>query len=140
MQVKDIMSTKVEFITPTTSAKDAAHLMHETHVGVLPVIDDGKIVGIVTDRDICCKVIATGHSAGRTQVDEIMTKDVALCFDDLNIGDATNIMIENHVRRLTVVNHHYEMVGLLSVDDLARNSHDMASSVLEASVQLHSLK
>ena len=66
-----------------------------------------------------------------------MSKDVTTCFDDQNISDATKLMIENHVRRIAVINHENIMVGLLSVDDLARNSHDMASSVLEASTQLH---
>ena len=129
MQVKDLMSTIVEFTTPTTSAKEAAHQMHEVHVGVLPVLDEKKVVGMVTDRDICCKVIATGHSAGRTPVAEVMTSDVATCFDSQNIDDATNIMIEHHVRRLAVVNQGNELVGIISVDDVARNSHDMAGSV-----------
>ena len=135
MNVKDLMSTNVAHTTSETGAKEAAHQMHELHVGVLPVLDDGKLVGMVTDRDICCKVIATGHSAGRTQVSEIMSTDVATCFDDQNIGDATDIMIKNHVRRLAVVNHDNTVVGLLSIDDLAKNSHDMAGSVLEATMQ-----
>ena len=137
MKVNELMSTNVEFTTPTTSVKEAAHQMHERHVGVLPVIDNDKVVGMITDRDICCKVVATGHSAGRTPVDEVMSSDVTTCFDDENIGDATNVMIEKHVRRLAVVDRNNALVGLLSIDDLARNSHDMASSVLEASVQLH---
>jgi len=137
MKVKDLMSTVVEFATPTTSAKDAAHQMHETHVGALPVVDDEKVVGMITDRDICCKVIATGHSAGRTPLDEIMSKDVATCFEDDDIGEATSLMVDKHVRRLVVVNHDNKLVGLLSIDDLARGSHDMASSILEASAQLH---
>ena len=137
MKVKDLMSTVVEFATPTTSAKDAAHQMHEKHVGALPVVDDEKVVGMITDRDICCKVIATGHSAGRTQLDEIMSKDVATCFEDADIGEATSLMVDKHVRRLVVVNHDNKLVGLLSIEDLARGSHDMASSILEASAQLH---
>ena len=137
MQVKDLMSAVVEFTTPTTSVKEAAHQMHETHVGVLPVLDDDKVIGMITDRDICCKVIATGHSAGRTPVTEVMTADVATCFNDQNIGDATNIMIERHVRRLAVVNKSNHLVGILSIDDIARGSHDLASSVLEAATQLH---
>ena len=137
MKVKDLMSTQVEYTTPETSVKEAAHMMHELHVGALPVMEDGQLLGMITDRDICCKVIATGHSAGRTKVEEVMTKNVTTCFDDQNIGDATNIMIENHVRRIAVLDHENTMVGLLSVDDLARNSHDMASSVLEASTQRH---
>lgn len=137
MKVKDLMSTEVEYTTPTATTKEAAHMMHELHVGILPVIENDQLVGIITDRDICCKVTATGRGAGFTKVEEVMTKDVTTCFDDQDIGDATKIMIENHVRRLAVVNHYEAMVGLLSVDDLARKSHDMASSVLEASTQLH---
>jgi CBS domain-containing protein len=137
MNVKDLMSTKIEHTTPDTGAKEAAHLMHETHVGVLPVLDDDKLVGMITDRDICCKVVATGHSAGRTKVSEIMSMEVATCFDDQNIGEATEIMIKNHVHRLAVVNRDNTVVGVLSVDDLAKNSHDMAGSVLEASMQAH---
>ncbi len=137
MKVKELMSTNVEYTTPETTTKEAAHIMHEHHIGVLPVMENDQLVGIITDRDICCKVIATGRGAGWTKVEEIMSKDISTCFDDQNIGDATNIMINKHIRRLAVVNHDNNMVGLLSVDDLARNSHDMASSVLEASTQLH---
>ena len=137
MQVKEIMTRIVEFASPTTSAKEAAHQMHETHVGVLPVLDEDKVVGMITDRDICCKVVATGHSAGRTPVSEIMSTEVATCFDDQEISEATDIMIDKHVRRLAVVNKANHLVGILSVDDVARDSHDMASSVLESAAQLH---
>ena len=137
MKVKELMTKKVECTTPTTTVKEAAHMMYDLHVGVLPVMEGDQLVGIITDRDICCKVVATGRAAGWSKVEEVMTKDVATCFDDQNTGDATNIMIENHVRRLAVINHENTIVGLLSVDDLARNSHDMASSVLEASTQMH---
>lgn len=137
MNVKDLMTANVEHTTPDTGTKEAAHQMHESHVGVLPVLDDDKLVGMVTDRDICCKVVATGHSAGRTKVSEIMSAEVATCFDDQNIGDATDIMVKKHVRRLAVLNRDNAIVGILSVDDLAKNSHDMAGSVLEATIQAH---
>ena len=136
MKVKDLMSTQVKHTTPTTTTKEAAHLMHELHVGALPVLEDDQVVGMITDRDICCKVVATGHSAGFTKVEEVMAKNITTCLDDQNIGDAAKLMIDNHVRRIVVLNNANTMVGLLSVDDLARNSHDMASSVLEASTQL----
>ena len=136
MKVKELMSTQVEYIAPTATTKEAAHMMHDLHLGVLPVIDNGQLVGIITDRDICCKVIATGHSAGFTKVEEVMSKNVSTCLDNENVGDATKLMIEKHIRRLAVINNENAVVGLLSVDDLARNSHDMAGSVLEASTQL----
>ncbi len=136
MKVRELMSTQVESIASTATTKEAAHMMHDLHLGVLPVIDNGQLVGIITDRDICCKVVATGHSAGFTKVEEVMSKNVSTCLDDENVGDATKLMIEKHIRRLAVVNNENAVVGLLSVDDLARNSHDMAGSILEASTQL----
>ena len=137
MKVNELMSSKVEFTTPLSSTKEAARQMHDFHIGALPVIDDGELVGIITDRDICCKVTATGRDAGWTKVEEVMVKDVTTCFDDQNVGDAANIMIDSHIRRLAVLDHDNSMVGFLSVDDLARSSHDLASSVLEASTQAH---
>lgn len=137
MKVNELMSSKVEFTKLTDNTKDAARIMHDTHVGALPVMDGDKLVGIITDRDICCKVTATGRDAGWTKVEEVMTKTVTTCFDDQNVGDAANIMIENHIRRLAVMNHDNAMVGFLSVDDLARSSHELASTVLESSTQAH---
>lgn len=137
MKVSELMSSKVEFTTPTSSTKVAARQMHDQHVGALPVMSDQKLVGIVTDRDICCKVTATGRDACWTKVEEIMVKDVITCFDDLSDSDAANIMIDHRIRRLAVLNHENSMVGFLSVDDLARSSHELASSVLEASTPVH---
>lgn len=137
MKVNTLMSSKVEFITPESSTKEAAHMMHDLHIGVLPVMDDDTLVGIITDRDICCKVTATGRDAGWTKVDEVMTKNVATCFDDQEIDQAANIMIDNHIRRLAVTNHDNVVVGILSVDDLARASHEIATKVVEASTQVH---
>lgn len=137
MKVNEIMSSNVEFTTPTSTTKEAARQMHDTHVGALPVVDNGQLVGIITDRDICCKVTATGRDAGWTKVEEVMIKTVTTCSDDANIDSAANIMIDNHIRRLAVVNSENSMVGLLSVDDLAHTSHELASTVLEASTQLH---
>lgn len=137
MKVNELMSSKVEFTTPTSTTKEAARQMHDTHVGALPVVDNGKLVGIITDRDICCKVTATGRDAGWTKVEEVMVKNVTTCSDDMSISDAANIMIAHHIRRLAVMNKDNSMVGLLSVDDLARSSHELASTVLEASTQAH---
>ena len=131
------MSSNVEFTTPTSTTKEAARQMHDQHVGALPVIIDKRLVGIITDRDICCKVTATGRDAGWTKVEEVMVKDVVTCFDDQSARDAADIMIDNHIRRLAVMTHDNYMVGFLSVDDLARSSHDLASAVLEASRTVH---
>ena len=137
MKVSELMSFEVESTTPTSTTKEAARQMHDQHVGALPVVADGQLVGIITDRDICCKVTATGRDAGWTKVEEVMVKNVVTCFDDFSADDAADIMIDNHIRRLVVLNHDNSLVGFLSVDDLARSSHQLASSVLEASNTVH---
>ncbi|KON32320.1 hypothetical protein AC478_00630 [miscellaneous Crenarchaeota group-1 archaeon SG8-32-3] len=137
MKTQDIMTSHVETITPTESTKDAAVKMRNLHIGALLVVDAGQLVGIITDRDICCKVIATGRDAVMTQVKEVMITDVTTCFDDQDITDAAKIMAERHVRRVPILHHDNSLAGLLSIDDLARTSHDLAGTVLEANRPIH---
>ncbi|MDH5485608.1 MAG: CBS domain-containing protein [Gammaproteobacteria bacterium] len=132
MNVKELMNTKVESTTPGATIKEAARQMHDIHVGCLTVMDGNKLVGILTDRDICCKVTATGREAGWTKVDEVMSKQVITCFDDQSIEDAANIMMQQHIRRLAVVDHANNIAGFLSVDDVAHASHELASGVLQS--------
>lgn len=132
MYVNELMNSKVASTTPNATTKEAARQMHDIHVGCLTVMENDELVGIVTDRDICCKVTATGRVAGFTKVDEIMSKKVITCFDDQDIDEAADIMIKQHVRRLAVTDHNDNITGFLSVDDLARASHDLASCVLES--------
>lgn len=137
MKTQDIMTAHVETISPSKSTKDAAVKMRNSHIGALLVVDGGQLVGVITDRDICCKVIATGRDAVMTQVQEVMANDLATCFDDHDVADAAKIMSDRHVRRLPVVRHDNSLAGLLSLDDLARSSHELAGTVLEAASPLH---
>ena len=137
MKVNEIMNTTVQSTTPLSSTKEAARQMHDIHVGCLTVLEGDQLVGILTDRDICCKVTATGRDAGFTKVHEIMSTDVATCYADQEIEEAAEIMMNNHVRRLAVIDHDYKINGFLSVDDLAKASHQLASNVLESSITYH---
>ena len=137
MKTQDIMTSKVETITSSESIKEAAVRMRNLHIGALLVVDEGNLLGIITDRDICCKVIATGRDAVRTQIKEIMEKDISTCFDDQDITDAAQIMVDRHVRRLPVIHHDRSLAGLLSIDDLARTSHDLAGRVLVSATPFH---
>ncbi len=137
MKIYEIMSSKVISTTPDETTKEAARKMHDLHVGSLPVIDDGKLVGIITDRDICCRVVATGRDAVMTKVSEAMGTTVVTCFDDQDITEAADIMAENHIRRLAVLTRKHAVAGFVSVDDLARGSHELASTVLEAATPAH---
>ena len=96
------------------------------------VPENGELLGMVTDRDICCRAVANGRDTARMKVREIMSKDVTTCFSDQDIAVAAHLMEGKHIRRLAVLNRDRKTVGFLSVDDLACYSHDLAGEVLEA--------
>ena len=88
MKVQEVMTSKVETISSTDNTKEAARIMHDMHIGSLPVVDDNQLVGIITDRDICVRVTATGRDAVMTKVKEVMGKGVETCREDQDIeGD-----------------------------------------------------
>lgn len=138
MKIQDIMCTNVETISPDASTKEAARIMHDMHIGSLPVVNkNNELQGIITDRDICCKVVATDRAAGWTKVYEVMHKDVTTCFDDQDINEAAELMANQHIRRLAILTRNNSISGLLSIDDLAHTSHELAGTVLEASTPAH---
>jgi CBS domain-containing protein len=131
MLVKEVMSTHLETIAPTTTVQECAKKMADLGVGALPVWQNGQPVGVVTDRDICCRAVGAGKDPAKTPVRAIMTAVVTCCFDDQDCNEAARIMKDKGVRRLPVVDRKQAMVGILSVDDLARCSHGLAGEVLE---------
>ncbi len=138
MLVKDIMTSKVESIGPDLSLRDVAVKMRDLKIGSLPVWKNGELLGMITDRDICCRAVAEGRDPTETRVRDVMSKNPAYCFDDQDVADAAHVMEQKHVRRLAVLDRSKAMVGFLSVDDLARSSHELAGGVLEtASAAYH---
>ena len=137
MQIQELMTSNVHSVSPETSIKVAATKMRDLDVGSLAVIENGQLCGIVTDRDICCQCVAEDLDAFETEVAEIMSHDVTSCFSDQDITDAAEIMEEMQIRRLAVLNHDDSIAGVLTVDDLARGSHNLAGEVLEATTSMH---
>lgn len=131
MRIEEIMTALIETVNPEATLREAARKMCDLHIGSLAVADGRELIGMLTDRDICCRAVAEGRDPTATKVREIMTADVAYCFDDEDITDAAQLMEHKHIRRLAVLNRRKQMVGFLSVDDLARYSHDLAGEVLE---------
>ncbi|MCW8855367.1 MAG: CBS domain-containing protein [Gammaproteobacteria bacterium] len=137
MKVRDIMTTKVESIEPTAVLRKAARKMSELNIGSMAVVDDdGKLLGIITDRDISVYAIAMGRNPQDTEVQKVMTRDVATCLADQDISDAATIMQQQHIRRLAVMDNNL-LSGFLSVDDLAKASSDLAGAVLVAATPIH---
>jgi CBS domain-containing protein len=118
-QVSQVMTRGVRTMAPTDTIVQAAQAMEELDVGVLPVCDGDRLLGMLTDRDIVLRGVAHGVAADRTIVTELMTPGVCWCYDDASIEDAMDQMREAQIRRLAVVNHDKHLVGMLSLGDLA---------------------
>jgi len=131
MLVKEIMTRKLESISPTATLREAARKMRDLNLGSLPVAENGKLIGIITDRDICCRGVADGFDPVLTVVREIMSRDLSFCFSDDSVTDAVRQMEGLHIRRLAVLNRDKTVAGFLSVDDLAHYSRQLAGEVLD---------
>jgi CBS domain-containing protein len=118
MQVSEVMTAQVTTATPRTTIMDVARTMAEVESGAVPIVDDGKVVGLVTDRDIVLRVVAEGRSL-ETPVAEVMTEGVETCREDDNVADATGKMSSKQIRRLVVLSENGKLAGILSLGDVA---------------------
>lgn len=118
MKVRDAMTRDVRLIRPEQTIRDAAHLMAELDIGCLPVEDNDRMIGMITDRDIAVRGIAEDRGP-QTLVRDVMSQDVKYCYEDQSIDEITQNMADLRVRRLPVVNRQKRLVGILSLGDLA---------------------
>ena len=119
--VRDVMTRNPKTVHPDTPAREAARLMREEDTGVMPVVEDGRVIGIVTDRDLAMRIIAEGKDTN-TQVRHVMSGDVHVCTSDDKLVDAVRIMGEENVRRLPVVDRDDRLKGVISMTDIAREA------------------
>jgi len=133
MRVSEVMTRDVECTSPNATVQDAASKMKILNVGPLPVKDKNKLVGIVTDRDISIRATAEGKSPTDVHVRDIMTRKVIHCYEDALVEEAARMMQDEQIRRLVVINHNKQLVGIVSLGDLARKTGDeqMAGYTLE---------
>ena len=119
MKVNEVMTPDVKAIWLTESLMDAAKLMWENDCGVLPVIKDGrKVIGMITDRDICMAVAMRDTNPSRVSVEEVMSGQVYAVDPEDNVSQALQTMQDHKIRRLPVLNHEGELVGMLSMNDV----------------------
>ena len=129
MKVKECMSLDICFCKPSDKVIVAAKKMNENHVGSIPVCDENKnVVGIITDRDITLRCVATGKDANMTPTSEIMTTSVCCCKSDTDIQDATKLMSDMQIRRIPVLEKD-KLVGMLTIGDLANDRSVSAKEV-----------
>src|SRR5262245_23556338 len=121
MKIREAMTQKVRIASPDQSIADAARMMAECDAGALPVGEDDRLVGVITDRDIAVRAVALGRSP-ETPVREVMSKEVLYCFEDEDVEHVARNMSDLKVRRLPVLNRKKRLVGIVSIGDLSQTT------------------
>ncbi len=121
MKVKEVMSTNPACCMPDDSAQHAAKMMCERNVGSIPVIDrqSQTLVGMITDRDLCCSIVAQGLDAKTTPIEQFVTHNPVTCRDGENLEKCERLMQEHQVRRIPVVDGENHVIGIVAQADLA---------------------
>ena len=127
MKISDLMTTEIETDTPQQTAKEAASFMLSADTGSIPVCDNGKVIGMITDRDIAVRGVAEGRGP-ETSVRDLMSKDIVCAREDDDISAIASRMSEAQVRRLPVVDADNRIVGMVSLGDLSREASDAAAN------------
>jgi|SRR5215210_1109266 len=122
--IQDVMTSNPTTIQPTTSAQDAARTMKSEDVGSLPIVENDRLTGVVTDRDLALRVLGEGRG-GETPVAEIASKDVVTVDPQQSLEEAARLMAEHQVRRLPVCEEDGRLVGILAQADIAQSGHDV---------------
>ena len=123
MKVRDAMHKGVDWVAPDTPVSELAKLMCDHDVGAIPIGENDRLIGMVTDRDIVCKGLARdGFDARRTTARDVMTAEIHCCREDEDLAKAVRHMEELKVRRLPVINKTKRMIGMLSLGDVSHSA------------------
>ena len=125
MKVQDLMTHDVKRCHSQDTLAEAARIMLDHDCGVVPVVEDGdpaRVVGMITDRDICMAAYSQGKNLEELHVEEAMARDLCTCAPENDVAEAEKRMSEGQVRRLAVVDRRGKLLGLLSLADLARGA------------------
>lgn len=121
MRVSEAMSRDVMVANPDQTIRDAARIMSEIDAGVLPVGENDRLVGMITDRDIAVRAVAQDRPPS-TKVREVMSREVLYCYDDQDLDEIAINMGDEQVRRMPVVNRDKRLVGIISIGDVAQTA------------------
>ena len=133
MKVKDAMHTGTEWIGPDTPVREIATQMKLLDIGAMPVGENDRLIGMVTDRDLTCRGLANGHDLSSLTARDVMTEGIVFCRDTEELDDALRIMEQKRIRRLPVIDGRKRMVGMLSIGDISHvASHELTGEVMAA--------
>jgi CBS domain-containing protein len=121
--IREVMTPDPTTVEPGTSAQEAARKMKSEDVGSLPIVDGGRLVGMITDRDLALRLVAEGKSAD-TSVGELGSRELVTIDPQQDLGEAARLMSEHQLRRLPVCEEDGRLVGILAQADVAQAGHD----------------
>ena len=130
-KISEVMTSEVQIVRPDDTLQDAAAMMAEQDVGALPVCDGSRLQGMITDRDIAVRAVANGRDAD-TPVREVMSEDVIWCSEDDGTQDVLERMGERQIRRIPVVDANRNLVGIVSLGDLAIEDEENVDEALRS--------
>jgi len=122
MKIRDTMTPNPVCCDPTDNAQRVAEMMCDQNVGSIPVVmdqDSRKLVGVITDRDLCCSVVANGLDANATPVEKFMTLNPVTCREEENVENCERLMQEHQIRRIPIVDANDRVIGIVAQADLA---------------------
>ena len=119
MRVADVMTRDVAVVRPDDVIRHAAQKMDELNIGVLPVCKGRRLVGMITDRDITVRATAAGRLPHEARVEDAMSSDVRWCFEDASTDEVLDMMRDVQIRRVPVIDRDKNLVGLVTLGDLA---------------------
>ena len=138
MKVKDAMHPGVTWVGPETGVHELARKMRDEDIGSIPIGENDRLIGMVTDRDIAVRGLADGRDIEALTARDVMTGPIIYCRADEDIGDAVRIMEEHKVRRLPVIDADKRMVGMLALGDIADcGPRDLSAEVVQAVAAHH---
>jgi CBS domain-containing protein len=120
-QLRDVMSRDVKMVAPETTIREAAQQMRDGDFGMLPVTENDRMVGAISDRDIAVRAVADDKGP-ETPVRDVMSRGICWAYEDDSVEVAARLMSERQVRRLPIVNRDKRLVGIVSIGDLALNA------------------
>ncbi len=130
MLVRTAMTPHAEWISPDVPLSQVALLMRDKGIGCLPVGENDRLIGMITDRDITCRAVAAGADPSTTKAREVMSKGITWCFDDQELDEACQLMGQKQIHHLPVLSRQKRMVGILSLGDIAlKGSQRMFSEI-----------
>jgi CBS domain-containing protein len=138
VKVKNVMHTGVTWVEPSTPLTELAKRMRDEDIGAIPVGDNDRLVGMVTDRDITCRGLADGRDIKSLTARDVMTRPILYCRTEVEVECAVRLMERNAIRRLPVINEKFRMVGMLSLGDIAATAgRDLSAEAVHAVAHHH---